>query len=186
MPSSSAPRRSDVRSNASASQRLGSYVCHDPIVPIRRTRPAPASIYELLDDARRRRRPWLLLGDRAGSAFVKNGGANRSQCEPLHAAPRRADVASRRAIIVTRVFTVGRHRRSRLRAQPGVERRRRHAHRLGVGRDSSVGCALDPLGVSGQPQPSLVGQGARPRVRQPSLGRVANCPQRSMGDISTL
>jgi hypothetical protein len=38
MPSSSVPRRLDAYSNASASQKLGSYVCHDPIVPIRRTR----------------------------------------------------------------------------------------------------------------------------------------------------
>jgi hypothetical protein len=33
--------------------------------------PASASIYELLDDARRRRRRGFLLGDRAGSTFVK-------------------------------------------------------------------------------------------------------------------
>ena len=74
MPSSSAPRRSDAYSNASASQKLGSYVCHEPIVPFDAHGRQPASIYELLDDARRRRRPGLLLGDWAGSAFVKKVG----------------------------------------------------------------------------------------------------------------
>ena len=49
MPSSSAPRRSDACSNASASQKLGSYVCHDPMTftagagLYRRRQPLPTS-----------------------------------------------------------------------------------------------------------------------------------------------
>jgi hypothetical protein len=59
MPSSSAPRRSDACSSASASQKLDSYASHDPIEPIRRTRPASASIYELVADAGNAEGPGL-------------------------------------------------------------------------------------------------------------------------------